>query len=131
MIHDQLLAGRQGRHFFPPSLHLRAFVSFFTPLYVPQPLITVRGQVCVWPQLGIILAQIVFGPPCLSYNLGCCSSRNISRLLLKLALLLINPLWSDLDMIKGKASKHFMDVITHSLAICLTSMPSWHWKHHY
>lgn len=31
-------------------------------------------------------------------------------------------------MIKGTASKHFMVVITHSLAICLTSVPSWHWK---
>lgn len=29
-------------------------------------------------------------------------------------------------MIKGKASKHFMEVISHSLGICLTSMPSWH-----
>lgn len=29
-------------------------------------------------------------------------------------------------MIKGKASKLFMEVISHSLAICLTSMPSWH-----
>lgn len=38
--------------------------------------------------------------------------------------LMINPLQLDLEMIKGKASKHFMKVITHSLAICLTSKPS-------
>lgn len=38
--------------------------------------------------------------------------------------LMINPLQFDLEMIKGKASKHFMKVITHSLAICLTSKPS-------
>lgn len=41
---------------------------------------------------------------------------------------LINPLLTDSEMIKGKASKHFTGVITYSLAICLTSMPLWHRK---
>lgn len=110
--------------FFPLP---HSFVSLFTPFLVPPPLITVRGQVYIWPQLGIILAQIVLGPPCLSYNHGY-SSIIYHWLFLKLFLPLTNPLYSDSVMIKGKASKHFIEVITHSLAICLTSMPSWHWK---
>lgn len=41
---------------------------------------------------------------------------------------LINPLLTDSEMIKVRASKHFTGVITHSLAICLTSVPLWHRK---
>lgn len=90
-------------------------------------LLQLEGR-CVWPQLAIILAQIVLGPPCLSHNLSCSCPVTSPAILKAFSQPMINPLSSDSDMIKGKASKHFMEVITHSLAICLTSMPSWHWQ---
>lgn len=37
--------------------------------------------------------------------------------------ILINPLYPDSDVIKGRASEPFMSVISHSLAVCLTSVP--------
>lgn len=89
-------------------------------------LLQLEGR-CFWPQLDIILAQIVLGPPCLSYDLDW-GSHIYHLLFLKLPIPLINPLWSDLEIIKGNASKHFMEIMTHSLAICLTSTPSWHWE---
>lgn len=83
------------------------------------------GCRCVRPQLGIILAQIVLGPPCLSCDLGRGSPIH-HRLFLKPSSSLINPLSSHSEMIKGKASKSFMEIITHSLSKCLTSALSWH-----
>lgn len=60
-------------------------------------------------------SSLDLGSPC---DLGC---KNHSRFW---ALLwLINTLQPALAMIKGEASKHFIKVISHSLAVCLTSAP--------
>lgn len=53
-------------------------------------------------------------------DLGCENLRRFSEPLC----LVTNALQLGLDMIKGEASKTFIKVISHSLAVCLTSVPT-------
>lgn len=78
-----------------------------------------------WTLSGL---QIVLGPPCLRSNLGTSAARSTATRPPSFQppppfQLLINPLYPDSDVIKGRASEPFMSVISHSLAVCLTSVP--------
>lgn len=111
----------------PPSSPLFAFPSFSAPLYVPRPLITVRGQVC------LASAGHYPGPDCpwtpVSVSWPRPRRRHTSPAILKATLA---PWLIHFGLIQTRSkARHqsiLREIITHSLAICLTSTPSWHWK---